>query len=106
MLPDPYSLLVVKVVLYMANTEATQVTAPRHHRPSRAVNDSLDPLARNRGMGSTAACVALVYESPWRRKAEKVDEGTPIPTLPSITWSERQTRRVALLWCTSRPGAE
>ncbi len=58
-------------------------------------------------MGRTAGCVALVYESPWRRIAEKVDEGTPIPTLPSTTtWSDWQTRRVALLWCMSRPGAE
>ncbi len=41
MLPDPYSLHIVKVVLYMANTEGDLVIAPRHHRLIRAINDSL-----------------------------------------------------------------
>ena len=36
MLPDPYFLHIVKVVLYIANIGSHKLIAPRHHRPSRA----------------------------------------------------------------------
>ena len=41
MLPDPYSLRVIKVVLYIENTDAYKITAPRHHRQLKGEQSEL-----------------------------------------------------------------